>query len=91
MPKRMVYFQKNIEHKIQWYSWPNLKLPVQVQSRRIHILKRSCLRFHKGFRKFYRDLRLLQPLKFNFRAKLTERPVINDFFFGSIKFSGKSV
>ena len=82
----MVYFQKNIEHKIQWYFWPNLKLSVQVQSLSLHIFQRSCLRFHKGFRKFYRDLRFLQPLKFNFRAKLTERPVINDFFSVQLNF-----
>ena len=86
----MVYFQKNIEHKIQWYSWPNLTFgsgtDCTVQSRSPHIFQRSCLTFHKGFRKFYRDLWFLQPLKFNFRAKLTEQPVINDFFSVQLNF-----
>ena len=72
----MVYFRENRKDKIRGHSWPNPKVSVHVQSASLYIF--STL--YKVFREFHRHFKSLQPLEFDFWAKIPNRPVRNPFF-----------
>ena len=85
MPKRKVYFRKNLKTKIRWHSWLNPKVSIKEQSGNQYIFSKACSRLHKGFREFHRHFKLLQPLESEFFAKFVKRPVRDDIFLSPMK------
>ena len=48
MPKRTVYFQENLEHKILRHSWRNSKVSVKVQSDSLYLFSKPGQNYIKG-------------------------------------------
>ena len=90
MPKRMVYFRENRKDKIRWRLRPNSKVSVKVEFDILTIFSRTFSTYHKVFRGFHRHLKLLQPIEFDFWAKIPNRPVRNNFFLDPTGFGEKS-
>ena len=89
VPKRKVYFRKNLKTKIRWHSWLNPKVSIKEQSDNQYIFSKTRSRLHKGFREFHRHFKLLQSLESEFLAEFAKRPVRNDFFLSPIKWNWK--
>ena len=54
------------------------------------IFSRTFSTYHKVFRGFHRHLKLLQPVEYDFWAKIPNRPVRNNFFLDPTVFGAKS-
>ena len=91
MPKRVVWFRKNLKHKIRWRSWPSPKVPDQLQSDSLYIFLRPVKHFIKASGSFTAILIFLQSLELYFLRKFTERRAKNEVFLCSTKFLAEPV
>ena len=66
MPKRMVYFRKNLKTKIRWHSLPKPKVSVKGQSDSHYIFSMALSIQPKAFKDFHLHLNLLQAVEFDF-------------------------
>ena len=72
MPKRMVYFRKNLKTEIRGHSLSHPKVSVKDQSDSLYIFLRARSTLHKVLRDFHPHFKIFGGARIRFLGKISK-------------------